>query len=108
MEKGKNFAEACATTKAECIFTTHTPVEAGHDRFSQGLMDYALQSFRQKLPVPFDDILALGRVDPHNPQESFTMTVLALKLSRAANGVSELHGQISRQMWQPLYPNSAR
>src|ERR1700722_18602358 len=104
MEKGKTFAEASAATKAECIFTTHTPVEAGHDRFSQGLMDYALQSFRQKLPVPFEDILALGRVDPRNPQESFTMTVLALKLSRAANGVSELHGQISRQMWQPLYP----
>jgi starch phosphorylase len=107
MAAGKNFADACAETKASCIFTTHTPVEAGHDRFSQGLMDYALQLFRQKLPVPFEDILALGRVDPKNPQESFTMTVLALKLSRAANGVSDLHGQVSRHMWQPLYPGGA-
>ncbi len=108
MDKGKNFAEACAATKAECIFTTHTPVEAGHDRFSQGLMDYALQQFRQKLNVPFEDVLGLGRVNPANPQEPFCMTVLALKLSRAANGVSELHGQVSRQMWQPLFPNVPR
>jgi glycogen phosphorylase len=105
MDAGKSFVEACAATKAECIFTTHTPVEAGHDRFSQGLLDYALQMFRKKLNVPFEEILGLGRVNPANPQELFTMTVLALKLSRAANGVSELHGQVSRQMWQPLYPN---
>ena len=106
MEQGKSFSDACVETKASCIFTTHTPVEAGHDRFSQGLMDYALQLFRQQLPVPFEDILALGRVNPQDPLESFTMTVLALKLSRAANGVSELHGEVSRHMWQPLYPNT--
>src|SRR6202012_2623737 len=103
MDAGKNFADACAATKGECIFTTHTPVEAGHDRFSQGLMDYALQMYRQKFKVPFEEILGLGRVNPQNPQESFCMTVLALKLSRAANGVSELHGQVSREMWQSLY-----
>jgi starch phosphorylase len=102
---GKNFKEAIKATKTECLFTTHTPVEAGHDRFTPDLMNYALQRYLGLLPVAFNEILALGRVHPENAQESFCMTVLALKLSRAANGVSELHGQVSRHMWQSLYPN---
>jgi starch phosphorylase len=105
MAAGKSLQEAMAQTKAECIFTTHTPVEAGHDRFSPSLMDYALHQFRTQLPVPFSEIMGLGRVDPKNDNEPFCMTVLALKLSRAANGVSELHGRVSRHMWQSLYPD---
>jgi starch phosphorylase len=101
---GKKIAEAYAATKQECLFTTHTPVEAGHDRFSPELMNYALQRYLGTLPVPLNDILALGRVNAQNAEEPFCMTVLALKLSRAANGVSELHGEVSRQMWQALYP----
>ncbi|HVU08637.1 MAG TPA: alpha-glucan family phosphorylase [Verrucomicrobiae bacterium] len=104
MAAGKNFADALAATKAECIFTTHTPVEAGHDRFSPGLMDYSFQAYRAQLPAPWPDIVGLGRVNPADANEPFCMTVLALKISRAANGVSELHGQISRHMWQSLYP----
>ncbi|MDR3456835.1 MAG: alpha-glucan family phosphorylase [Verrucomicrobiae bacterium] len=100
---GKKFDEALALTKHECLFTTHTPVEAGHDRFSPDLLNYAMQRYLSLLPVKFADIVALGRVEPENAQELFCMTVLALKLSRAANGVSELHGQISREMWQHLY-----
>ncbi len=96
--------EAQLLTKQECLFTTHTPVEAGHDRFTPDLMNYALQRYLGQLPLPFTEVLALGRVTPANPQEPFCMTVLALKLSRAANGVSELHGQVSRHMWQALYP----
>ena len=69
-------------------------------------MDYALQRYHSQWPVPFADIMALGRVHPENAQESFCMTVLALKVSRAANGVSELHGQTSRHMWQGLYPDT--
>jgi starch phosphorylase len=104
MAAGKKFLEAQAATKAECLFTTHTPVEAGHDRFSPDLMSYAMQRFGGQLTVPFPEIIALGRVKPQDVAEPFCMTVLALKLSRAANGVSELHGQISREMWQSLYP----
>jgi len=104
MVGGTAFQAAAAQTKAECLFTTHTPVEAGHDRFSPDLMDYALQRFRTQLPVPFEEISKLGRVNPKNIQEPFCMTVLALKLSRAANGVSELHGRVSRHMWHCLYP----
>ena len=105
MAAGQNFSDALAATKAQCIFTTHTPVEAGHDRFTPELMDYAFQLFHTQLSVPFADIMALGRVNPKDAQESFCMTVLALKLSHAANGVSELHGDVSRHMWHDLYPN---
>ncbi|HKX60603.1 MAG TPA: alpha-glucan family phosphorylase [Verrucomicrobiae bacterium] len=102
---GKSVADAVAATKAQCIFTTHTPVEAGHDRFSPALMDYALKGFLSSLGLPFEQLMGLGRVNPANAEEPFCMTVLALKVSRAANGVSELHGQVSRQMWQILWPD---
>src|SRR5262249_11679022 len=103
MAAGKNFQDALNETRAECIFTTHTPVEAGHDRFSAALMDYSMHRFRTQIPVPFPEITKLGRVNPQNQQEPFCMTVLALKLSHAANGVSELHGRVSRHMWHSLY-----
>ncbi len=103
MAAGKNLQDALAETRAECIFTTHTPVEAGHDRFSPDLMDYAMQRFRQQFPAAFAELMKLGRVNPENQREPFCMTVLALKLSRAANGVSELHGRVSRHMWHSLY-----
>ncbi len=102
---GNNLTEALAQTRAECVFTTHTPVEAGHDRFTPGLMDYALHGFRSRLPAPWEEILGLGRIDPRNHSEAFCMTVLALKNSRAANAVSELHGRVSRRMWHCLYPD---
>jgi starch phosphorylase len=103
MAAGKNFEDAVNQTRSQCIFTTHTPVEAGHDRFSADLMDYAMHRFRGKMPAPFPEVMKLGRVNPQNNQEPFCMTVLALKLSRAANAVSELHGRVSRHMWHSLY-----
>jgi starch phosphorylase len=93
-----------AETREQCHFTTHTPVEAGHDRFSADLMDYALKKYRPLLKLKLNDLMALGRVDPEDPAEQFCMTVLALKLSRSANAVSELHGQVSRAMWHRLWP----
>lgn len=101
---GKTYQEAMEATRNECLFTTHTPVEAGHDRFSSDLMDYSLHRFRNQISAPFSDLIKLGRVNPENKSEPFCMTVLALKLSRAANGVSELHGRVSRHMWHGLYP----
>jgi len=105
MATGKTLPEALNQTKSECLFTTHTPVEAGHDRFSADLMDYSMHRFRTQFSVPFAEVLKLGRVNPQNLQEPFCMTVLALRLSRAANGVSELHGRVSRHMWHSLYPD---
>ena len=104
---GKNFESATAETKTECIFTTHTPVEAGHDRFPPDLMSYALNKWPSQLKISFEDLMKMGRVKADDQSEPFCMTVLALKFSRAANGVSELHGQISRHMWQQLYPGKS-
>jgi glycogen phosphorylase len=103
MQTGLKFENALERTRQECIFTTHTPVEAGHDRFSPDLMDYAMHRLRAQIPTPFAELMKLGRVNPNNQHELFCMTVLALKMSRAANAVSELHGRVSRHMWHGLY-----
>lgn len=102
---GKTFEEAAAATRNSCIFTTHTPVEAGHDRFSPDMMQYVFNRMQRSLNLPWEKLLAMGRVNPNQEDEPFCMTVLALKFSRAANGVSELHGQVSREMWHPLFPD---
>ena len=104
MAEGKPFAQAWAETKQQCLFTTHTPVEAGHDRFSSDLMSFAANKFGASLKLTHQELMGLGRVNPADKEEPFCMTVLALKGSRAANGVSELHGAVSREMWQCLYP----
>ena len=103
MARLMSLEQAVEATRKECIFTTHTPVEAGHDRFSSELMSYAAQKFSTQLKLTHQQMMAFGRVNPADENEPFCMTVLALKLSRAANGVSELHGEVSREMWQCLY-----
>jgi starch phosphorylase len=105
MASGMAYADACAKTKSQCIFTTHTPVEAGHDRFGRDLMAYGMRKLISELRISLDDLMALGRINPKNEQETFCMTVIGLKLSRDANGVSELHGKVSRIMWQALWPD---
>ncbi|MBU6401434.1 MAG: alpha-glucan family phosphorylase, partial [Verrucomicrobia bacterium] len=105
MAEGKTFKQAYDATRDQCVFTTHTPVEAGHDRFSPDLMSYAANKFLSHLKLPMDQLMALGRVNPKDSKEPFCMTVLALKCSRAANAVSELHGRVSRKMWHALYPD---
>ena len=104
---GRTFEQAQVETKKECQFTTHTPVEAGHDRFTADMLEYALHRYGQEFPVPFQTLVGLGRVKPDDKNEPFCMTVLALKLCRAANGVSELHGEVSRHMWQSLFPGKS-
>ena len=105
LDKGKSYNDALAATRSQCMFTTHTPVEAGHDRFSPTLIDYSLGAYRAELRISREELMALGRVNAKNADEPFCMTVLALKASRSANAVSELHGRVSRQMWQSLYPD---
>jgi starch phosphorylase len=101
---GMSLSQAMEAVKPLCHFTTHTPVEAGHDRFSTALVEYALNPVLKQLHLKLEDLMGLGRVNPKNPAEPFCMTVLALKASRSANAVSELHGQVSRQMWHCLWP----
>jgi starch phosphorylase len=99
------FGEAMRNVAAMTVFTTHTPVAAGHDRFPAPLVEEHLGKIRESIHLSYDDFMGLGRVYPGDLNEPFCMTVLALKLSRHANGVSALHGQVSRRMWSPLYPN---
>jgi starch phosphorylase len=99
-----SFDEALRETAAMGVFTTHTPVPAGHDRFDAGLIEEHVGPLRDDLGLSHEALLGLGRVDPQNPHESFCMTVLAFRLSRRANAVSSLHGIVSRRMWAGLWP----
>lgn len=103
LAKGSALKDAEEWVRDHCVFTTHTPVPAGHDRFGAEHMEYVLGQFRSSLGLDAKQFLGYGRINPEDCHETFCMTVLALKMSRAANGVSELHGEVSREMWKPLY-----
>ncbi len=103
-EDGVSFDEAMREVAQHTVFTTHTPVPAGHDRFDGGLIEEHLGPLRDQLGISFQQLMGLGRVEPHNEGETFCMTVLGLKLSRRANAVSALHGHVSRRMWAHLWP----
>ncbi|MGC4001996.1 MAG: alpha-glucan family phosphorylase [Pirellulales bacterium] len=103
-EDGMSFDDAVRDVATHTVFTTHTPVPAGHDRFDGGLMEEHLGPLRDQLGISHQQLMGLGRVEPHNEGETFCMTVLSLKLSRRANAVSALHGQVSRRMWSHLWP----
>ena len=105
--RGTSAEEAENDVRSMCIFTTHTPVPAGHDRFSSELMVHSLSRFWSETGLTHDHLMSLGRINGTDQQELFTMTVLALKMSRAANGVSKLHGAVSREMWTELYPGTS-
>lgn len=102
---GMTFEAAVADVAQQTVFTTHTPVEAGHDYFDPALVDEHLAPLREKLGLTEQEFLALGRKNPLDENEEFCMTVLGLKLSRYANGVSSLHGVVSRRMWRSLWPD---
>lgn len=103
-DNGLSFDMALREVAMQCVFTTHTPVPAGHDRFQPDLVEEHLGPLRDQLALTTDQLLSLGRVDPQNPTEPLCMTVLGLKLSRTANAVSQLHGHVSRRMWSHLWP----
>ncbi|MDG2207677.1 MAG: alpha-glucan family phosphorylase [Pirellulales bacterium] len=103
-EDGLDFDSALREVAHRSVFTTHTPVPAGHDRFEVDLVEEHLGPLREAIGISLEQLMGLGRVDPQNESESFCMTVLALKLSRRANAVSALHGQVSRRMWAHLWP----
>jgi len=101
---GLSIEEAARRVGQMTCFTTHTPVPAGHDRFSPELIEEHLGPLRDALGLSGDDLMALGRIDRQSSGEPFCMTVLALRLSRYANAVSGVHGHVSRRMWEPLWP----
>jgi starch phosphorylase len=103
-EEGLGFYAAASKIPREVIFTTHTPVPAGHDRFHPDLIEEHLGPLREELGISQDNLLGFGRENPDDGHELFCMTVLGLKLSRRVNAVSSLHGEVSRAMWKCLYP----
>lgn len=107
LKSGKTQESAERAVRSKCVFTTHTPVPAGHDRFYSDLMRYSFQNFSNTTGISHDILMSYGRINPADQNEQFTMTVLALKMSRAANGVSELHGRVSREMWKDLFPGTS-
>ena len=100
-----SFAEAREAASAGLIFTTHTPVPAGHDYFQPDLMERYFAEYANALGLSFRDFLALGRKNPNDDAEPFCMTALALRLAQSSNGVSRLHGQVTRRMWRSLWPD---
>jgi starch phosphorylase len=98
------FSDAREANTAGHVFTTHTPVPAGNDRFSPSLVLKYLGPYCSAMGLQQEELLALGREDPSDDEEPFCMTVLALKLSAHANGVSKLHRVVSQSMWKELWP----
>jgi glycogen phosphorylase len=103
-DEGIAFDAAASRVAREVCFTTHTPVPAGHDRFSPELIEEHLGPLREQLGLSAERLMALGRENAGNLHENFCMTVLGLKLARRTNAVSSLHGEVSRAMWTGLYP----
>jgi starch phosphorylase len=103
-DEGVDFKTAASKVPREVIFTTHTPVPAGHDRFDAELVEEHLGPLSDQLGLTPENLMGFGRVYSNDEQERFCMTVLGLKLSRHANAVSSLHGEVSRAMWWNLYP----
>ena len=101
---GVGFGEAADRVREHCVFTTHTPVAAGHDEFSSELIrDCFGYWYETALGLSLDEFLALGRV-PGDAQEAFGLTPLALRMARTTNGVSRKHGEVSRNLWQKMWP----
>jgi len=104
VQHGLTFAEARTVAAAGLIFTTHTPVAAGHDAFEPGLIDNYLGDYYRALGLTRTEFMALGRQDPVDETEPFSLTILALRLAARSNGVSRLHGETSRRIWGDVWP----
>ena len=99
-----SFAEAMEVVRASSLFTTHTPVPAGHDSFSEGMLKTYFWFVPDRLKITWEQMLALGRVNANDPNEKFSMSFLAANLSQEVNGVSWLHGKVSRDIFKDLWP----
>lgn len=105
---GESFANVREITSGMSVFTTHTPVPAGHDRFDPGLMEETLGPLRKQIGLEPRDLMALGRTNPNDDNETFCMTVLGLKMSRSRNAVSSLHRRVSKAMWRSVWPEKSQ
>jgi len=105
--EGRTMAEATERVRAQCVFTTHTPVAAGNDEFDAALVSRCFGStYLHELGLGQDEFLGLGRVNPKNSAERFGLTPLAIRMCRSTNGVSKKHGEVSRELWKQLWPTA--
>lgn len=106
--EASDFQEAARKVREKCVFTTHTPVDAGNDAFAPELIENCFdRTFIESLKLSKEDLLALGRSRPEDESEYFGMTPLAIRLARSANGVSEKHGEVSRNLWLKMFPEKS-
>ena len=98
-----SFSEAIEVVRASALFTTHTPVPAGHDAFEEGMLRTFIGDYAEKLHVDWKQILALGKINVDDPHEKFSMSFLAANLSQEVNGVSMLHGEVSRDIFKDMW-----
>lgn len=98
------FSQALEVVRSSTLFTTHTPVPAGHDTFSEDLLRTYLSHYPDRLNIKWDQFLNLGKMNENDPEEKFSMSVLAAKLSQEINGVSKIHGAVTCEMFKWLYP----
>src|SRR4029078_4104453 len=105
--EGRSMAEATERVRAQCVFTTHTPVAAGNDEFDAALVSRCFGStYLRELGLSQEEFLGLGRVNAKNSAERFGLTPLAIRMCRSTNGVSKKHGEVSRDLWKQLWPNA--
>jgi starch phosphorylase len=103
--RGLNFSAAAKQVRQRAVFTTHTPVAAGNDEFEIDLLTRSFgSSYIEELGLSLEEFIALGRTDPANDREPFGLTPLAIRMCRSTNGVSRKHGEVSRALWQKLWP----
>ena len=105
VHEGLTFDEALEASRAGNIFTTHTPVPAGIDRFPRELMKRYFDGFADELGISFDDLMRIGHRDDEPDETRFNMAVMGLRLGARANGVAKLHGEVSRKMFAALWPD---
>ncbi|MBQ2540699.1 MAG: alpha-glucan family phosphorylase [Paludibacteraceae bacterium] len=103
-EEGLSFNEAKEVVRASGLYTCHTPVPAGHDYFEEGLFYKYMSSYAEKLGIEWSDLIGMGRSNPDDNTEKFSMSVFALNTCQEANGVSLLHGEVSKKMFSPVWP----
>jgi starch phosphorylase len=104
-ESGLTYSEAIEAVRAGCIFTTHTPVPAGIDRFPRELIERYFASWAAEVDITLDDLMALGHRPGDAPDERFNMAVMGLRLAGRSNAVAKLHGEVSREMFSDLWPD---
>ncbi|MBW6460775.1 MAG: alpha-glucan family phosphorylase, partial [Bacteroidales bacterium] len=102
-EHGLTFSQALEVVRSSSLFTTHTPVPAGHDSFGEDLMRTYISHYPERLNISWQEFMNLGRFRENDPNDKFSMSVLAVKMSQEVNGVSRIHGRVSREMFQGLF-----